>query len=176
MAERTLLEDVLDQRQVAQQTRPAVALHDFLGRTAEVQVDQIEAEVLHHAGGVRKRRGVAAKQLRRNRVFVAIKREVLFGFLVLVPDDAVSRGELGHHEAAAAQVTDEPAEDRVGDASHRRQDRRRTDFDSADGHRRRDAHTRRRHPLGRIVEVLVHSTIVNEGRIPFEAAEKSAKR
>ena len=75
--------------------------------------------------------GIAAKQLRRDRVLVAVEREVLLGLLVLVAHDAVGRGELGHHQAAAAQVADEAAEHGVGYASHGREHGRRTDFDSA---------------------------------------------
>ena len=154
------LEDVLDERQVAQQARASIALHDLLRRAAEVQVDQVEAKVLDHARGVGQGSRVAAKQLRRDRMLVAVEGEVLLGLLVLVADDAVGRGELGHHQAAAAQVANEAAEDGIGHARHGGQHGCRTNFDSAE----RDAggHTGpgRRDTLGWIVEKLVHHKIL----------------
>ncbi len=155
------LEDIADERQVAQQPRAAIALHDLLRRAAEVQIDQVEAEVLHHARGVGQRRGIAAEELRRDGVLVAIERQVLLGLLVLVADDAVGRGELGHHQTAAAQIADEAAEDGIGDPGHGREHGRRANLDAADRDRRRHARARRRDALRRIVEKLVHVTIVN---------------
>ena len=67
------LEDVADERQVAQQSRAAIALHDLLCRTAQVQIDHVEAQVLDHARRVRQRRGIAAEQLRRDGMFVAVE-------------------------------------------------------------------------------------------------------
>src|SRR5262249_4946366 len=58
------LEDVANQRQVAEQPRTSVALNNFLGGTTEVEVYEIEAEVLHHACRVGQGCGIAAEQLR----------------------------------------------------------------------------------------------------------------
>ena len=49
--------------QIAQQSRPAIALYDFFCRTAEVQVNQVESEILHNAGGVGHDLGIAAEEL-----------------------------------------------------------------------------------------------------------------
>ena len=95
-------------------------------------------------------------------MLVAVEGEVLLGLLVLVADDAVGRGELGHHQAAAAEVADEAAEDRVGDAGHGRQHGRGTNFDATERDGRGHARARGRDPFGRIVEKLVHDEIVTK--------------
>src|ERR1035441_996745 len=46
---------------------------------------------------------------------------------------AAGRGELGHDEAASAEVANEAAKDGVGDSGHRGQDRGGRDADGADG-------------------------------------------
>src|ERR1035441_2240450 len=93
-------------------------------------------------------------------MLVAVKREVALGLLVLVPDDAVGRGELGHHESAAAEITDEAAEDGVGDSGHGRENGGGTDFDGAEGYGRGDADSPGSGALGRIVEKLGHELIL----------------
>ena len=52
-----------------------------------------------------------------------------------VAQDAVSRSELGHDQAASAQVLDEAAEDGVGYAGHGRKHGGRSDADIPDLHR-----------------------------------------
>ena len=93
-------------------------------------------------------------------MLVAVEGEVALGLLVFVADDAVGRGELGHHEAASAEIADEAAEDGVGDAGHGREHRGRTDFDFAERHGRGDAGAGRSGALGRIVEKLGHVLIL----------------
>src|SRR5208282_6108859 len=70
------VENLPDQRQIAQETRAAIALHDFLCRAPKVQVDQVEAEVLHQARGVGQHARTAPKELGRDRVLVFIKMQV----------------------------------------------------------------------------------------------------
>src|SRR5580693_2397005 len=65
--------------------------------------------------------GLTASKMRRNRMFVFIKMEVALGLLVLLAEHAIGRGELSHDQPTAIQVADEPPEDRVGNAGHRRQ-------------------------------------------------------
>jgi hypothetical protein len=72
-------------------------------------------------------------RLRGDGVFVAVEGEVALGLLVFVADDAVGGGELGHHEAASAEIANEAAEDGVGDSSHGREHGGGTDFDGAEG-------------------------------------------
>src|SRR5579884_1995848 len=57
-----LAKDAGNQRKIAQQAGAAVALHDFFGGAAEVEVDAIEAEVFDHAGGVSEHAGIAAEK------------------------------------------------------------------------------------------------------------------
>src|SRR5260370_20592849 len=66
-------------------------------------------------------------------MLVFVEMQVTFGFLVLLAEHAVGRGELGHDQAAAAQVADEAAEDGVGDAGHGSQDCGWGNLNSADG-------------------------------------------
>jgi hypothetical protein len=62
--------------------------------------------------------GSAAEELRRDRVLVFIEMQIALGLLILLAQHAVGRGELGHDQAASAEVADEAAEDGVGDAGH----------------------------------------------------------
>ncbi len=155
------LEDVLDERQVAQQAGASVAGDDFAGGASEVEIDEVEAEVFDDLGGFGKCRGIAAEELRGDGVLVAVEGEVALGLLVFVADDAVGGGELGHHEAASAEIADEAAEDGVGDAGHGREDGGGTDFDCAEGYGRGDAGARRGGALGRVVEKLGHRNSAN---------------
>src|SRR5215470_17740097 len=74
--------------------------------------------------------------------------------------EAVSRGELGHHQAASAEVANKAAKNRVGDAGHGCEDSGGTDFDSAERHRRGNASTGRGGARGRVVEEFGHLEIV----------------
>ena len=120
-----LAQQPLHQRQVAQQPGAAVALHHLIDRTAEVDVEDVEAQVLAHAGGIGHDCRIGAEQLRGDRMLLRIEGQVLQGaggFLAAAGGaDAMRAGELGHDQAAAAQSADEAAEDGVGDAGHRRQ-------------------------------------------------------
>src|SRR5208283_5930090 len=98
----------------------AVALHDFLGRAAQVQVDEVEAEVFHQASGIGQHARTAAEELGRDRVFVFVEVKVASAD-ALVAQHTVGRGELGHDQAASAKALDEAAEDGVGDAGHGRE-------------------------------------------------------
>ena len=117
-------ENLADRRQIAQQAGASVALHDFFRRAAQIQIDQIEAQALDHARGLGHHLRIAAEKLRRNRVLVFIEVEIALGLLIFLAEHAVGRGELGHDQAASAQVADEAAEDGVGDAGHGREDGR----------------------------------------------------
>jgi len=66
-------------------------------------------------------------------VLVFVKVKIALGLLILHAEDAVGRRELGHDEAASAEVADEAAEDGVGDAGHGGEDGRGGDGDGADG-------------------------------------------
>src|SRR6266852_3498055 len=124
-------ENLADQRQIAQQAGAAVALHDFLRRAAEVQVDKIEAQVFHQARGIGQYCRTAAKELGRDRVLVFVEMKVASPN-AKIAQDAVGRGELGHNQAASAEVLDEAAEDGVGNAGHGREHGGGSDADAAD--------------------------------------------
>jgi hypothetical protein len=119
-----LAEDPFDQRQVAQQSGTAVALYHFLRRAAEVQVHQVEAEVFDQARGIGKHCGIAAEQLRRDGMLVVIEMQVAAAHAA-VAEHAVGGSELGHDQPAAAEIADEAAENRVGNAGHGGQNRSR---------------------------------------------------
>ena len=157
-AARIALKMRLDLRQVAQQAGAAVAGDDALGRAAEVEVDEVEAGVLHDAGGVGEGLGVGAEELRGDGVLVVVVGEVALALGLAHAGEAVGGGELGHDEAAAGLlvggfavdvrvsrlsrsrrsvnmtgVLDEAAEDGVGDAGHGGEHGRGRDADVADG-------------------------------------------
>ena len=110
---------------------------------------------------------IAAEKLRRNRVLVFVEVEIALGLLVLLAEHAVGRGELGHDQAASAQVADEAAEDGVGDAGHGGEDRRGGDGDGADGKAGRDGLQAREHRVPR------HSGAGNTARVPHVPFELS---
>ena len=137
IASRTVAQQPLDQGKVAQQAGASIARHHFLHRAAEVDIDDIEAQVLAVARGVRHHGRVGAEKLRGNGVLIRVeiadtgRRGV--GFVARADaHDAVGAGELRHDEPAAALGADQAAEDGVSDAGHGRQDRGGTDFDRAD--------------------------------------------
>ena len=94
-------EDALDGRQVAQQAGAAIAANDALGRTAKVEVDEVEAGVLDDAGGVGEGFGVGAEELRGDGVLIVVVGEIALALGLAHAGEAVGRGELGHDEAAA---------------------------------------------------------------------------
>src|ERR1035441_4457127 len=65
-------------------------------------------------------------------MLVFVEVEIAFGLLVFFAEHAVSRGELGHDQAASAEVANEAAEDGIGDSGHGGQDRGGGDGDGAD--------------------------------------------
>ena len=136
MADAHLAQKPFDQRQIAQQSRAAVALHHFLHRAAEVDIDDIEAQILADARGVGHHRGIGAEELRGNGMLVRLESQVFQGAGGLVRAqrgaDAVRTGELGHDEPASAQIADKAAEYGVGDARHGREHGRRCDWHASD--------------------------------------------
>src|SRR6266851_4772901 len=66
-------------------------------------------------------------------MFVFVEVKVALSLLIFHAEHAVGRGELGHDQAAAAEVADEAAEDRVGNARHGGEDCGGRDLDSAEG-------------------------------------------
>ena len=55
-------------------------------------------------------------------MLVSVESQVALGFAVFVAQDAVSRGELGHDQTAAAEVANEAAEDSIRNTGHGRED------------------------------------------------------
>ena len=115
-------------------SRPEPPLHltTFFRRTSEVEIDQVEAEILDDTSGVCHHFGIAAKELSRDGMLVLIKVEIALGLLVLRTEHAIGRGELGHDQAASAEVANESPKDGVGNARHRSQNGRGSDLDIAD--------------------------------------------
>ena len=70
------LENLPDQRKIAQQARAAVALHDFLRWAAKVQVDQVEADVFDQARCIGQHFWITAEELCRDRVLVFVEMKV----------------------------------------------------------------------------------------------------
>src|SRR5581483_1574175 len=157
-----------DARQIAKQSRPAIALHYFLRWTSEVQIDKIETEVFHDACGVCHHLRIAAEKLRGDRMLIFVEMQVALGFLVFRAKYAVRRGELGHNQPAAAKIADESPENGVGHARHRREDCGRRNIYGPDpnGARHRGVGGRDTHfPKGtpairRVVPKLLHSSIL----------------
>ena len=97
-------------------------------------------------------------------------------FLVLGAEHAVGRGELGHDQAAAAQIADEAAEDGIGDARHGREHGGRSDLHRAKLEPLAQARLRGAGALARgrdrIVPVLAHCLFYPLGRCkPQESKE-----
>ena len=65
-------------------------------------------------------------------MLVFVKMQVALGFLVLGAKYAVGRCELGHDQAAAAEIANESAKDRVGHAGHGSKHRGGRNCDGAD--------------------------------------------
>jgi len=68
--------DLPDQRQIAEQARSTITLHDLLGRAAQIQVHQVEAQVFHQPGSVGKHPGAAPEKLGRHRMLVFVEVKV----------------------------------------------------------------------------------------------------
>ena len=99
----------LHQRQVAQQAGAAVALDHFIDRAAEVDIENVEAEILADARGVGHDGGVGAEELRGDGMLVRVEAQIfgqrLGGFAGAQGGaDAVRAGELGHDQPAAARL------------------------------------------------------------------------
>ena len=118
--------------QVAEEAGAAVALHYFFCGTAEVEIDQVEAEIFDEARGVGQDAGIAAEELGGDGMLVFVEVQVASAN-ALIAEDAVGGGELGHDQAASAEIFDEAAEDGVGDSGHRGQDGGGRDADVAYG-------------------------------------------
>ena len=96
-------------------------------------------------------------------MLVFVEVQVALCLFVLGAQDAIGRGELGHDQAAAAQVANEAAEDGVRDASHGSKDGRGTDLDRANLQQLWNARGQEcpRHTgIFRVVPVLAHLVIV----------------
>ena len=116
------------QRQIAQQAGAAVALDHFVDGAAEVEIEDVEAQILADAGGFGHDVGVGAEELGGDGMLVGVEAEIALQGLVGLAGlerraDAVRAGELGHDESAAAQIANEAAEHGIGHARHGREDR-----------------------------------------------------
>ncbi len=76
--------------------------------------------------------GIAAEKLGGDGVLVFVEMKIAFCLLIFLAENAVGRGELGHDEAASAEVADKAAEDRIGNACHGREDGGGGDGDGTD--------------------------------------------
>src|SRR5206468_4757460 len=105
--------------QIAQQSRAAIALHNFLRRTSKVQIHEIEAEAFDNARRLSHDLRSAAKELRGDRMLVLVEMKIAFRLLIFGTEHSVGRSELGHDQPTSAEVAYEPPKNRVGDAGHR---------------------------------------------------------
>ena len=121
-------------RRLAHQAAAGVVLRDLRHRAAHVDVDDVGAHAFDDLRGRRHLLGIAAEDLNRD-------RPLFLGVLGVLerPVDAAHQPFGAHHlgddEAAAAVALDQAAERRVGHARHRRDGKRRREFDGADLHR-----------------------------------------
>ena len=65
-----------DQRQIAQQARPAIALHHLIHRTSEIQIEYVEAQILADARRLGQHRRIGAEELRGDRMLVGVEGEI----------------------------------------------------------------------------------------------------
>ena len=107
-AARTARKISSQERKFAKQTG-ATALDDFLGGTAEVDVDSVVAEVFDHARGFGHDFGIGTEKLRRDGVLVFLELQIarVFGG---ASGNAFGAGELRHEETAAALGANDAAE------------------------------------------------------------------
>src|ERR1700680_5276105 len=94
-------------------------------------MDEVEAQILDHPDGVCHDAGIATKKLGRDGMLVFVEVQVAFGLLIFLAEYTVGRGELGHDQAASAEVADEAAEDSVGPSGHGGEDGCGVDVDGA---------------------------------------------
>ena len=118
-------QDSLERFQIAQQTR-AAALDHFFRRASQIDINEVETELLDHAGCARHYFRVSAEQLSRNWVLVRFKEEVARGPRG-ISRNAFSAREFGHDQAATAEAADHPAKNGVRHSGHRCEDRCRSD-------------------------------------------------
>ena len=83
MARRTWLQQTLHQRQIAQQAGAAVALDHLIHGAAEVDIEDIEAQVLADARGIGHHGRVGAEELRGDRMLFGIECQILQGLVGL---------------------------------------------------------------------------------------------
>ncbi len=113
-------QDLLELRQVLEEVRPASAAHDALGRTAAVDVENVGAGLLDDLGSLDHSRGVVAEDLDRDRTLLGKKPQHPVR-LEIAARQTFDAHELGDDQPDAAEFLDEPAERRIGDARHRRE-------------------------------------------------------
>ena len=70
-------------------------------------------------------------------MLVFVEVEIALGFLIFLAEDSVGRGELGHNQAASAEIANEATEDGVSNAGHGGEDRSRGNGHGADLQSRR---------------------------------------
>ena len=120
-------------RRLAHQAAAGVVLRDLRHRAAHVDVDDVGAHLLDDARGFGHLRGLAAEDLNRDgTLFLGV-----FGVLERAIDaanQAFAADHFGHHEPAAALALHQAAKRGVGHARHRRDDKRRFEFDGTDLH------------------------------------------
>ena len=68
----------LHQRQIAQQAGAAVALHHLVHRAAEVDIEDVEAQVLADARGVGHHGRIGAEELRGDGVLFGVEIQIAF--------------------------------------------------------------------------------------------------
>jgi hypothetical protein len=97
-------------------------------------------------------------------MLVRVEMQVALGFLVFCPKNSVRRSELGHDQSTSAKVADEAPKDRIRNARHRSENRRRSNLDVADHDMVRHGSARTnddaRAYIPRIVPVLPHLAIL----------------
>ena len=115
---------------VVQAVGAGAGLRHLANRAAEIDVDDVGARVLDHAGGLGHHARLGAEDLHGQRMLIGGDAQVAKGSLVLV-------GEAGaaHHLGAdepCAEAAALPAECLDADARHRRQNEPRGDLDGPD--------------------------------------------
>ena len=122
-AARTARKQFFEMRQIAQQSR-AAALHHFFHRAAEIDVDLIEAEIFGKRGGRGHHARIGAENLRGDGMLVLVEIKIVQRAR-RIARQPFGAGEFRHDQAARAERANHAAENGVGDARHRRENRRR---------------------------------------------------
>ncbi len=116
-------------RGLAHQAAAGVVLGDLRHRAAHVDVDDVGAHLLDDARGFGHLGGLAAEDLDRDGpLFLGV-----LGVLERAIDaahQALAADHLGHDQTATALALHQAAKRRVGHARHRRDDKRRFEFES----------------------------------------------